>query len=208
VRPGFGGTVGLGARPALLVVDLSLGFTDPASPLGADLDAPVAATVALLGAARAHGIPVVFTTVAYDVAGARAARAFLRKVPALGVLRPGSRWVELDPRLERREAEPLLVKHWASAFFGTPLATLLTGLGADSVVVCGASTSGCVRASVVDALQHGYPPVVPREAVGDRDAEAHAASLGDIAAKYGDVVSVEALLAAWPTPAPAGAAGR
>ena len=82
----------------------------------------------------------------------------------------------------------MLVKHWASAFFATPLASFLAASGADSVVVTGASTSGCVRATVVDALQHGYPPTVPREAVGDRNRSAHEANLYDIEAKYGDVV--------------------
>ena len=109
---------------------------------------------------------MIFTTVVYDEANERAAAVFLRKVPALRVLRPGSEWIEVDPRLGRRDDEPVLVKAFASAFFGTPLAAMLAGH--DSLVVCGATTSGCVRATVVDALQHNLAPIVPRECVGDR----------------------------------------
>jgi maleamate amidohydrolase len=184
----FGGGAGFGSRPAVVVVDLIEGFTDPASPLGADLDEVVAATRTLLDAAREAGVRVLFTTVVYDEANARAAAVFRRKVPALDVLRPGSRWIEVDARLGRRDDEPVLAKAFASAFFGTALTSML--VGCDTLVVCGASTSGCIRATVVDAVQHGLVPVVPRECVGDRWAAAHEANLFDIEAKYGDVVSL------------------
>jgi nicotinamidase-related amidase len=108
------------------------------------------------------------------------------------VLRPGSEWVELDGRLGRREGEPVLVKSFASAFWGTDLGERL--LGCDSLVVCGATTSGCVRATVVDALQHGLAPVVAREAVGDRWADAHAQSLYDMGQKYADVLPLSGVL--------------
>ena len=185
---GFGGGAGFGPRPAVVVVDLLNGFTDPESPLGADLDAVVESTRTLLDGAREAGVPVLFTTVVYDEANERAAAVFLRKVPALRVLRPGSRWIEVDARLGRRDDEPVLSKAFASAFFGTPLASMLAGR--DTLVVCGASTSGCVRATVVDALQHGLAPIVPRECVGDRWPAAHDANLFDMEAKYGDVVSL------------------
>ena len=191
---GFGGGAGFGSRPAVLVVDLLKGFTDTESPLGANLDVVVESTRALLDCAREAGVPVLFTTVVYDDANERAAAVFLRKVPALGVLRPGSRWIEVDGRLGRRDDEPVLAKAFASAFFGTPLASML--VGRDTLVVCGASTSGCVRATVVDAVQHGLAPVVPRECVGDRWPAAHEANLFDIEAKYGDVVSLSAALGA------------
>ena len=187
--PDFGGTAGFGERPAVLVVDLNNGFTDPASPLACDLDDVLDATRSLLDAAREHRVPVLFTTVSYDDVGRAAAHVFLRKVPALGILRPGSEWVEIDGRLGRREDEPVFVKAFASAFFGTDLVAWLEGR--DALVVCGATTSGCVRATVVDALQYGLVPVVAREAVGDRWADAHAQSLHDMAAKYGDVVDLE-----------------
>ena len=188
---GFHGRGGLGSRPALLVVDMSLGFTDPGSPLVCDLDDVVAAIERLLRISRAAGFPVIYTTVAYDEGGKQAAAAFIDKVPALLTLEAGTGWVEIDPRIAPQADEPVLTKLFASAFFGTTLASLLVGAGCDSVIVTGASTSGCVRATVVDALQHGYRPLVPREAVGDRNPEAHEASLYDIDAKYGDVVSLD-----------------
>jgi nicotinamidase-related amidase len=196
---GFGARMGAGSRPALVVVDLVNGFTDPGSPLWCDADGAVAATARLLAAARSAGAPVAFTTVQYDAAGERVAQAFLAKVPALRTLQAGTRSTRVDERIAPRADEPVLVKLFASAFFGTPLAAMLAAHGADTVVVSGASTSGCVRATVVDALQHGYRVVVPREAVADRQAGPHEAALFDIDAKYGDVVGVgeaEALLRA------------
>jgi len=176
---GFHGRAGFGEKPALVVVDVNRGFTDPASPLVCDLDSR---------------IPVIYTTVCYDEAGRQAARVFIEKVPALLVLEPGSPWVEIDPRIAPVEGEPVLSKHFASAFFGTTLASLLASAGCDTVVVAGASTSGCVRATAVDALQHGYRVVVPREAVGDRNPAAHEANLYDLDTKYADVISVDEVL--------------
>ena len=185
--PDFGGQAGFGARPAVVVVDLNLGFTDPASPLACDLDDVLVATRSLLDVARARGVPVLFTTIVYDEVASAAAAVFLRKVPALKVLAPGTRWVEIDERLGRRPEEPVIAKAHASAFFGVPLAALLAGR--DTLVVCGASTSGCVRATVVDAMQHGLSPIVPRECVGDRSLRAHEQALEDMGGRYGDVVS-------------------
>jgi maleamate amidohydrolase len=188
---GFHGRAGFGQKPALLVVDVNVGFTDPESPLVCDLDGVVAAIVRLLDAARNAEVPVVYTTVSYDEGDKVAAAAFIDKIPALLTLEAGSRWVDIDPRIGPLAHEPVLNKLFASAFFGTPLASLLTAAGCDSLIVTGASTSGCVRATVVDAIQHGYRPIVPREAVGDRNPAAHEANLYDIDAKYGDVVSVD-----------------
>jgi len=191
---GFHGRAGFGEKPALVVVDVNRGFTDPASPLVCDLDACVSAIARLLEAFRAAGLPVVFTTVVYDEFGKQAAAVFIEKVPALLVLEPGSPWVEIDPRIAPVEGEPVLSKHFASAFFGTTLASVLASAGVDTVVVTGASTSGCVRATALDAMQHGYRVVVPREAVGDRNQAAHEANLYDLDTKYADVVSVEDVL--------------
>ena len=188
--PGFHGRSGFGRRPALVVVDVNVGFTDPASPLVCDLDEVVGAIGVLLREARASSLPIAYTTVSYSEGDKITARAFIAKVPALLTLEAGSRWVEIDPRIAPRPDEPVLNKLFASAFFGTSLASMLATAGCDSLVVTGASTSGCVRATVVDALQHGYRPIVPREAVGDRNPAAHEASLYDIDAKYGDVVSL------------------
>jgi maleamate amidohydrolase len=192
---GFGERAGFGEKPALVVVDVNRGFTDPASPLVCDLDGCVGAIARLLEAFRGAGLPVVFTTVCYDDFGKQAAAVFIEKVPALLVLEPGSEWVEIDPRIAPADGEPVLSKHFASAFFGTTLASLLSSAGCDTVVVTGASTSGCVRATALDALQHGYRVVVPREAVGDRSPAAHAANLYDLDTKYADVVGVEDVLA-------------
>jgi maleamate amidohydrolase len=191
---GFHGRAGLGRHPALIVVDVNVGFTDPESPLVCDLEDVVNAIQRLLAEMRSAGLPVVYTTVSYDDGDKETAAAFLDKIPALLTLEAGSRWVEIDPRIAPREDEPVLNKLFASAFFGTALASFLTANGCDSLVVTGASTSGCVRATVVDAIQHGYRPVVPREAVGDRNPEAHAANLYDIDTKYGDVISVDDVL--------------
>lgn len=190
---GLAGEVGFGRRPAVVVVDLILGFTDASSPLGSDLEAVVEATRRLLKAARARGVPAFFTTTAYGP-DARDAGHFLKKVPSLAILRHGSRWVELDPRLERRDDETVVLKHYASAFFGTALASTLHASGVDTVLIAGATTSGCVRATAVDAVQHGFRPIVPRPCVGDRAAEPHRSNLLDIHGKYGDVVELEEVL--------------
>ena len=188
---GFHGRSGFGRRPALLVIDINLGFTDPASPLVCDLEDVVASIRRLLDETRRAELPVVYTTVSYDEGDRRTAAAFIDKIPALLTLEAGSRWVEIDPRIAPQPGETVLNKLFASAFYGTALSSLLAAAGCDSVIVTGASTSGCVRATVVDAIQHGYRPVVPREAVGDRNPAAHDANLYDIDAKYGDVVSTD-----------------
>ena len=191
---GFGERGGFGRRPALVVIDMTLGFTDPNSPLACDLEEPVANIKKLLEAARRAQIPVAFTTVAYRESDKLTAAAFIDKIPALLTLEAGSRWAEIDPRIAPRETEPVLNKLFASGFYGTGLPSLLAAAGVDTLVITGASTSGCVRATAVDALQYGYRPVVPREAVGDRNPDAHEANLYDIDAKYGDVVPVKEVM--------------
>ena len=191
---GFGGRGGFGRRPALVVIDMTLGFTDPGSPLACDLEGPVSEIQKLLDAAREAEIPIVFTTVAYRESDKLTAAAFIDKVPALLTLQAGTRWAEIDPRIAPEETEPVLNKLFASGFFGTGLSSLLTAAGVDTLIITGASTSGCVRATAVDALQYGFRPVVPREAVGDRNPDAHQANLYDVDAKYGDVVSAEDVL--------------
>ncbi|HZV50768.1 MAG TPA: isochorismatase family protein [Candidatus Dormibacteraeota bacterium] len=192
-RSGFTGRLQPGRRPALLVVDLSRGFTDPECPLGSDLSDEVLATRRLLDRARAVGVPVVFTSIAYQ-SHLRDAGVWVRKVPSLAELTVGSPWVELDPRLGRRPEEPLIYKHYASAFFGTTLASLLAAEGVDTLLVAGATTSGCVRATVVDGLQHGHPTFVVRECVGDRAPDPHRANLFDLQSKYAEVIGIEEAL--------------
>jgi nicotinamidase-related amidase len=184
----------MGSSPAVLVVDFSCGFTDRDCPLGSDLTAPVEATKRLLDAARAKGLPVIFTTIGFEPSK-RDAGLWLQKAPALGELELGGRWVEIDPRLERRDDEPIVVKKGASAFFGTNLVAILITRRVDSVVLCGATTSGCIRATAIDLLQYGLPALVPRECVGDRAQAPHEANLFDIQAKYADVGSLADALA-------------
>jgi nicotinamidase-related amidase len=193
---GIGGRSGIGDRPALLVIDMSTAFTDPASQLACDLDEVAKDIARLLEAARSNGrVPVIFTTVAYGERERVSAGALLRKMPAALVVDPGSYWTQIDPRVEPRPNEPVFTKVYPSAFFGTTLASYLIAQRCDSVIVTGASTSGCVRATVVDAVSHGFYVAVPRGAVGDRLASAHEANLVDIDLKYGDVISTEAAVA-------------
>ena len=182
-------SVSIGDRPALIVVDVIKGFTDEACPLGSASPEVIAANVALLKAFRSKDLPVFFTTVVYY--NDDQASVFRKHVPALNVLTPQSEWIEIDPALERQEDEVIIEKQWASVFFNTDLDDRLRERGADSLVITGLSTSGCVRASVVDGLQYNYPVVVPREAVGDRNSEAHEANLFDLHAKYAEVMGTQ-----------------
>ncbi|AQA06352.1 carbamoylsarcosine amidase [Mycobacterium sp. MS1601] len=189
-RAGFGRRVVRGERPAVVIVDLTNGFTDAGQPTGADLDDVVANNRRLIDAAREAAIPVIFTTIAFDQARLQAS-AWLRKATGMAALVEGSPLVAVDARLEKRTTEPLVIKQGASAFFGTDLSAILTSQGVDTVVVTGATTSGCVRATAVDAVQSGFTVLVPHECVGDRARGPHEASLFDIDEKYGDVISVD-----------------
>ncbi len=182
----------MGRRPALLVVDASVGFTDPASPLGADFTPEIARINVLLDHAHRHGWPVFFSTVVYR--NAAEAPVFRTKLPALNELAAGSPWVRLDPRLHVGPDDRVFEKAYASCFHRTRFHRWLQDAGADTVVVAGFTTSGCVRASAVDALQHDFRTVVVEDAVGDRDAAAHAANLRDLALKYADVMTSTAIL--------------
>ena len=166
----------------------------PECALGSDLTPQVEATRRLLDVARDKGLPVVFTTIGFD-ASLKDGGLWLQKVPTLGDLQLGGHWVEIDERLGRREDETVIVKKGASGFFGTNLASVLVSQGVDSVILCGATTSGCVRATAIDLLQYGWPTLVPRECVGDRAQAPHEANLFDIQAKYADVVSVDEAIA-------------
>ncbi|MCF6220095.1 MAG: isochorismatase family protein [Robiginitomaculum sp.] len=179
----------IGNRPALIIVDMINGFTDPACPLGGDYPDVVAANIDLLTAFRAAHLPIFFTTVIYRAP--YQARVFRDRLPALDVLTPGSEWVKINSTLRRRPSEPIIEKHWASGFFKTNLKTRLIKARADSLVITGLTTSGCVRATVLDGLQHDYKVFIPKEACGDRNSKAHQANLFDLHAKYADVVSMK-----------------
>ncbi len=190
---GFGRRVRRGERPAVVVVDFSIAFTDPVLPTGSDMSAEVEACSSLLRQARERDIPRVFTTIAYD--GPHDKVAWWDKAPGLSAMVTGSRAVQLDPRLDVRADESRMTKKGASAFHGTDLAGWLTARRVDTLIVCGATTSGCVRATVVDAVQTGFSVLVPRECVADRARRPHEASLFDMDQKYADVLSLDETLA-------------
>ena len=183
--------LGLGTSPALLVVDASVAFTDPQSSLGAEFTEEIAAINRLLELAGQAQWPRFFSTVWYETMSE--ARVFRDKLPSLNLLEAGSSLVQIDPRLVRSSDDVVFRKTHASCFFGTQLDDWLRSTGVDSLVICGFTTSGCVRATAVDALQYDYRSVVVEECVGDRDQSAHIANLHDIGAKYGDVVSLSSL---------------
>lgn len=192
---GFGLRIGFGARPALVVVDLTRAFTDPARPLGSELGTQIRATNRLLGAAAAGAVPVVASSVRYDDGALRDAGIWALKQRGTASLRADGDGHEMDPRLALGADAIVLYKKHASCFFGTDLAARLRALGVDTVLIAGTSTSGCVRATAVDACGHGFRPMVVREAVGDRARGPHEASLFDLDAKYADVVSLAEALA-------------
>ncbi len=189
----FGKRTGVGDRPALIVIDLINAFTDPETGLGGDFEDVLTQTERLLETFRKHDLPRYFTTVAYEESYGDAG-VFIEKIPALRELRLGTDAVEVDERIAPEDGERVILKKYASAFFGTDLSTELTTDGVDTLVIVGVTTSGCVRATAVDSLQNGYRTIVPADAVGDRAEEPHEANLFDIDAKYGDVVETDALI--------------
>ena len=191
---GFGGALPFGRRPALLVVDAVQAYLQPDSPLYAGVEPALASLVRLISAARAARVPVIYTVVVYTAGGADGG-LFYRKVPALKAFDAGSPLGRFPPQIVPRDDEVVVVKQYASAFFGTPLASTLRALEVDTVVMGGFSTSGCVRASALDALQHGFAPFVVREACGDRAPRPHESSLFDLQAKYAEVLAEEQALA-------------
>ncbi len=192
-RSGFGKNLAFGQRPALLVIDFVRAYLVKESPLYAGVEQARADCEVLLKAARVAQIPVVHTNVVYQPGG-RDGGVFFRKVPALRCFEKGAHpdLAAFAAGLEPLPDETVISKQYASAFFGTSLAATLTSLQVDTVLIAGLSTSGCVRASAVDCVQHGFIPVVVREAVGDRAAGPHEANLFDLQAKYAEVVSLVA----------------
>ncbi len=190
---GFGQVIGFGQRPAILVIDLLNAFTNPELPLGSNLDAVVEATTTVLAAGRGARVPILYTDVWYeeDMADSGIWRLKQKGLPSL-IRGAGT---AIDPRVGRRPEEPVVTKKYASAFFGTDLVSRLNAGAIDTLVITGCTTSGCVRATAVDAVQYGYRPMVVREAVGDRSQAAHEQSLFDLDQKYADVVGVDAVLA-------------
>jgi len=191
---GFGIKIGFGERPALIIIDMLKGFTDTSMPLGANLESQLDAQQSLLGVAHARDIPCIFTAVIYDEEETKDAGLWATKMKGTLTLTAGSEAVKVDPRLDMQKKDALLVKKYASCFFGTDLVSRLTSRRVDTLIITGCTTSGCVRATAVDAVQNGFRPMVVREAVGDRSVSAHEQSLFDLNAKYADVVSLDETL--------------
>jgi nicotinamidase-related amidase len=191
---GFGLKIGFGERPALIVIDMINAFTDAGMPLGANLDTQVEAIKPLIDVAHERGIPVIYSTVMYHDAEFRDAGIWALKQKGVSSLKAGTDAVNVDKRLDCRDSDTLLVKKYASCFFGTDLVPRLMTRSVDTLIITGCTTSGCVRATAVDAVQNGVRPMVVKEAVGDRSEAAHAQSLFDLNAKYADVVSLDETL--------------
>ena len=189
---GYGaGAIGSGQRPAVVVVDFQEAFTTDDLGMGGGrmIDAAVERTALLLAAAREHDVPVIQTYVAFRPDGSDLG-LWAAKMPALRDLVVDSSYAEIDGRL-LDESDILLLKRWPSAFHGTPLTTLLAVRGVDTVIVCGCTTSGCIRATVIDAFSEGYRVLVPTDAVADHDQEPHDANLRDCARRYCDLTTVD-----------------
>ncbi|MDA9491881.1 N-carbamoylsarcosine amidohydrolase [Bradyrhizobium sp. CCBAU 11361] len=187
----WGARIGFGAKPALLVIDFMKAYTTPGAPLFAEgVVEAVVHSRTLLETARELKVPIVHTRILYQASGCIDGGVWVRKSPVMTALVPGNPLAEFCEGVEPRANEVVVTKQYASAFFGTSLAATLHAQGIDTVVLAGCSTSGCVRASAVDAVQHGFRTIVVRECVGDRHPGPHDANLFDIDAKYGDVVGL------------------
>jgi maleamate amidohydrolase len=189
----FGNPIGFGARSALLIVDFTVGFNDPRLFGGGNIGAAIARTVGLLAFFRARRLPVAFSRIVYADDGANAG-VFCLKAPNLRVLTESHPAGQIVPQLAPRAGELVVRKTEPSAFFGTGLAAWLVGGRVDTVVLAGCTTSGCVRASVVDAMSYHFRPIVARDCVGDRAEGPHEASLFDMRQKYADVLESEAII--------------
>jgi maleamate amidohydrolase len=183
----FDGHLAFGNRPALLIVDLVMAYLDPSSPLYAGVESALASNERLVAMAHELEIPVIFTNVVYEPGGANGG-LFYKKIPALRAFDAGSPLGAFPPSLQPAEQDLVISKQYASAFFGTGLAATLRDMAIDTLVITGLSTSGCVRATALDALQNGFAPFVVREACGDRHPAPHEANLFDLQAKYAEVV--------------------
>jgi len=188
---GIGSAVGFGSCPAILVVDMAKAFTNPFHRVGAEMTTTIEAIARLLAAARRHQVRVFFTTLAFEQDG-HDSGVWGKKIPALrDLVLSDPAAVQIDERIAPMPGEPIINKKCPSAFFGTPLLSMLIAARIDTIILTGCSTSGCIRATTVDAVSYGFRVILPEECVADRAPEPHYANLFDIQAKYGDVVSLE-----------------
>jgi maleamate amidohydrolase len=188
---GFGKLIGFGKKPGLIVVDMITGFTDPSMPMGSDLSVEIEKVNKLLNTMHKMDLPVFFTTIAYDDDSLTDSGIWYQKMEGLKTLKTGTVAVNVDPRLDFRYGDGLIVKKYASAFFGTDLISRLNAKNVDTIIIVGCTTCGCVRATAVDALQYGYRPIVVEDAVGDRSLASHEQSLFDLRQKYADVLKTD-----------------
>ena len=179
-------STGIGDYPALVVVDMCKAFIDSSSPLGFECNDLIEANINLVNKFRLNKYPVIFTTTIYR--NLSEASVFRSKIPALNILEPESDAVTFIDDLAPSKDEILIEKKFASAFFQTKLIDSLHKMKADSIVICGVTTSGCVRATAVDSLQNNFPTTIAEDCVGDRDLDAHKANLYDLRSKYADVI--------------------
>ena len=190
----FDNRLGFGRKPALIVIDFVYGYTTPGSPLFAEgVVRAVEESRPLIATARAAGVPIIYTKVLYHPSGLDGG-LFVRKVPVLRTLVPGEKLAEIDERVAPHPDDLVLIKNYPSAFFGTSLAATLTASGIDTTILLGCSTSGCVRATAIDSIQHGFHAIVPFECVGDRHDGPHESNLFDMNAKYADVVAKQEVM--------------
>ncbi len=193
-RGAFDGILGFGTRPALVLIDFVQAYFDPDSPLYAGVEEVLASALRVRAAARDASIPVIYTNVVYHADGADGG-VFYRKVPALRAFDAGSPLGRWPQGVVPAEGELVISKQYPSAFFGTSLGATLTAGGVDTLIITGLTTSGCVRATCVDAVSHGFIPIVVSDACGDRHPAPHDANLFDMNAKYADVVDEDSVVA-------------
>lgn len=191
---GFGKALGFGKKPALVVVDMIKGFTNPDMPMGSNLTNQIRNTNKLIDTMHAMNFPVYFTTISYDDDGLADSGIWYEKMEGLKTLKSGTEAVEVDSELNMRTGDGLIIKKYASAFFGTDLIARLNANNVDTLIIVGCTTCGCIRATAVDALQLGYRPIVVEDAVGDRSQASHEQSLFDMQQKYADVLMMEEVL--------------
>ena len=193
-RLGIGTRAGFGKKPALVVIDVQKGFTLDECPLGGGLDEVIENIQEVIAVAKKKNVPVIYTVVAWRP-DSEDGGMILKKIPALKTFTIGSRWAELDDRMDYDpEKDFFIIKKHFSCFFGTELLNILISHGVDTCIFLGDSTSGCVRSTVISSAAHGFYTIVPLECVGDRSQEAHEANLFDINAKFGDVVQKQEVI--------------
>ena len=190
-KAGYGkGNIGIGERTALLIVDFQKAFTSEESPLGGSplITSAVENTKELISLAREERLPIIHTVVGYRE-DQKDMGLWPLKVPTLSNVLLGSKWVEIDDGLEVREEDIVIVKKMPSAFFNTDLTTILNSHRIDTLMIAGCTTSGCIRATVIDSFSYGYRTIVAKECVGDQAIEPHQANLFDIENRYADILS-------------------